>query len=556
MEKEEFVKKFEGWLTELKGKKLPYISGQNAITIIDYDKSEKKVIYEKKGTTKSLSLDRFDAAISALLIGESVHIDTVYTSGGNDRTVIETMLAYTPHIGHIKKRSEKKKKELLFFKSEISLLGELVNLDDPSFEHLFQSDHQQDQETETLVYSVPVYKPFILLAGISGTGKTRFVREQAKMSCPDGSNYKLIPVRPDWHEPSDLLGYISRLSESPLFIATECLQFIINAWKHIFQCQPTRNEDSISLTENNLQQVVPYWICLDEMNLAPVEQYFSDFLSILETRTWHVEKNQHTYFCDPLIGPYLFNEIDEQSLSESLSVDLNGDLWKFFKHVGIPLPFNMVLAGTVNMDETTHGFSRKVIDRTITLDHEEFFPNDFTKFFNPDFRPTKLTFPVITAGSDQKLLSRTFDSDGSRTIDFLTAVNEALTDTPFKLAYRALNELLLSVITIVPSTEQELIAVWDDFVMTKILPRIEGDIDKLTPFHATEGTVLTKLEDVLSEMFSTVWSGEQRIDFYRNPINKEAADSAERIYIDCRSKKKISWMIRRLEVTSFTNFWP
>ena len=76
-------------------------------------------------------------------------------------------------------------------------------------------------------------KPFLLLAGISGTGKTRFVREQAASHRGgDLTNYCLIPVRPDWHEPSDLLGYISRIGQNGArYVVTDLLRFIVLAWQ-------------------------------------------------------------------------------------------------------------------------------------------------------------------------------------------------------------------------------------------------------------------------------------------------------------------------------------
>lgn len=80
---------------------------------------------------------------------------------------------------------------------------------------------------------ISLSKPFLLLAGISGTGKTRFVREQAKATGQFSETYCLISVRPDWHEPSDLLGYISRLNGVAEYITTDVLQFIAKAWRGI-----------------------------------------------------------------------------------------------------------------------------------------------------------------------------------------------------------------------------------------------------------------------------------------------------------------------------------
>ena len=103
-------------------------------------------------------------------------------------------------------------------------------------------------------------KPFLLLAGISGTGKSRIVRELAR-ACWDGDdaeylsqkprNFEMIQVKPNWHDSSELIGYVSRVSGTPVFVAGDFLKFIARAWE---------------------EPDVPYFLCLDEMNLAPVEQ--------------------------------------------------------------------------------------------------------------------------------------------------------------------------------------------------------------------------------------------------------------------------------------------
>ena len=103
-------------------------------------------------------------------------------------------------------------------------------------------------------------KPFIILAGISGTGKTRFVRQQAERIGLD--NYCLVSVRPDWHEPSDLLGYISHLGSQPKYITTDVLCFIVQAWKHIVDSGFDLKAGKV--TEEKLNKIRPYWLCLDE----------------------------------------------------------------------------------------------------------------------------------------------------------------------------------------------------------------------------------------------------------------------------------------------------
>ena len=116
-------------------------------------------------------------------------------------------------------------------------------------------------------------KPFLLLAGISGTGKSRIVRELARACWEEGSedykaqkprNFEMVQVKPNWHDSSELLGYVSRIGADKdgngvTFVAGDFLKFIARAWE---------------------EQDVPYFLCLDEMNLAPVEQYFAEYLSV------------------------------------------------------------------------------------------------------------------------------------------------------------------------------------------------------------------------------------------------------------------------------------
>ena len=375
-------------------------------------------------------------------------------------------------------------------------------------------------------------KPFLILAGISGTGKTRFVRQQAARTGLD--NYCLVSVRPDWHEPSDLLGYISHLGSKPKYITTDVLRFIVQAWKHIadngFELKTGK------VIEKQLNDIQPYWLCLDEMNLAPVEQYFADYLSILETRQW----NGEVYQCDPLLKSSVLENIQPTDLG----LDEGDILWDHFKENGISIPFNLIVAGTVNMDETTHGFSRKVLDRALSFDFNEFYPNDFNAYFSPSAQNKIFTYPIYSDAS----LSLNFASPFvQESCEFLSEVNSVLKNSPFELAYRALNELLLSVKCINPKNEIELQSVWDDFLMMKVLPRIEGDSEKLD-FYG-EKSLLTNLEAIMREQLSAIWEGKKRIDLFRE------TNEGDVIQIECRSKAKISWMQTKLEKFGFTHFW-
>src|SRR5690554_1963622 len=419
--------------------------------------------------------------------------------------------------------------------------------------------------------SCSLSKPFLLLAGISGTGKTRFVREQAKASGSLDETYCLTSVRPGWHEPSDLLGYISRLNGAAEYITTDVLQFIAKAWRAIADSGLTVEvQDSDDLGErlvvtgelDALDKVLPYWLCLDEMNLAPVEQYFADYLSVLETREWRWSGDSFTYSCDALLKPATIKEVaDKEKLREALGFDSAqyDELWADICQYGLGIPFNLLVAGTVNMDETTHGFSRKVIDRALSFDFGAFFPNDYNDFFTPTSCNKRFSYPIWSHAS-QADLANTFDADGAKTVAFLSAVNEVLKNTPLELAFRALNELLLAVASSQPQDDLTLKAVWDDFMMCKVLPRIEGDTAKLTTSNRKD--LLEELSTVLSDQLASIWQAEQgdmnqRPDLYREKIVADGATDEEKVLrIPCRSKAKLQWMSDRLASATFTSFWP
>lgn len=161
-------------------------------------------------------------------------------------------------------------------------------------------------------------KPFVILAGISGTGKTRLVKlfAEALGATRDNGQFTLIPVRPDWSDPADLLGYkdlSGRFQPGPIT-------------KVFVEARQPENQHK------------PYFICLDEMNLARVEHYFSDLLSVMETQEWREGK----ITTQDLISPTLLDTLEDQEEYGSLGI-----------------PENVFSIGTVNMDETTHPFSKK-----------------------------------------------------------------------------------------------------------------------------------------------------------------------------------------------------
>lgn len=568
MQIEEALSKSRMWIDQLVGKELQYITGRNTSVINNVDWDDEGKIFVSRGEGQiTIRFERIAAVISKLINGHPVHVDTILRSGSNDRSVIETIIANFPPVGFMlpnKGRNKRKNKVLQWLNKEIHSLGNIVDISADEFAELSLSI----SEIKNAQF---LSKPFLLLAGISGTGKTRFVREQAKTSQQFADTYCLTSVRPDWHEPSDLLGYISRLNGAAEYITTDVLQFIAKAWRAIadsgltVEVQESENQGERLVVAGEravLEQVLPYWLCLDEMNLAPVEQYFADYLSVLETREWCWTGDSFTYSSDALLKPATIKEVaDNEKLRKELGFDSEeyDELWADICQYGLGIPFNLLVAGTVNMDETTHGFSRKVIDRALSFDFGAFFPNDYNDFFTPTSCNKRLSYPIWSHARQADLAS-TFDADGANTVAFLSAVNAVLKNTPFELAFRALNELLLAVASSQPKDELTLKAVWDDFMMCKVLPRIEGDTDKLTTSNRKD--LLEELSAVLSDQLAPIWQAEQvdknqRPDLYREKIVADGVPDEEKIlFIPCRSKAKLKWMSDRLASATFTSFWP
>jgi hypothetical protein len=575
MKIEDALNKSRAWIDQLVGKELQYITGRNTsvITRIDWEDEGKIIVARGEGQV-TIRFERIVAVLSKLIKGHPTHVDTVLRSGSNDRSVIETIIANFPPVGFMRPnqgRNKSKNKVIQWLNEDIHPLGAIKDISLNEFADLSLSIVEVN-----IAQALP--KPFLLLAGISGTGKTRFVREQAKATGQFNETYCLTSVRPDWHEPSDLLGYISRLSNSgeAEYITTDVLQFIAKAWRAIadngltIAVQNINDQGErlmVSGERDALAAVLPYWLCLDEMNLAPVEQYFADYLSVLETREWCWDEDVFTYSSDALLKPATINAVaDTDKLRKDLGFegDAYDTLWPLICTHGLAIPFNLMVAGTVNMDETTHGFSRKVIDRALSFDFGEFFPNNYDDFFAPNSCNKLLSYPILSHAQKSDL-NTTCDVDGTKTLAFLTAVNSVLKNTPFELAYRALNELLLAVANTNPQEELSLQAVWDDFMMCKVLPRIEGDSDKLSVLSASASTnqsLLDALKDVLQLQLAPIWdkpkdAADARPDLYRErKVNEAASDADNIIRIACRSKSKLDWMRQRLASATFTSFWP
>ena len=325
-------------------------------------------------------------------------------------------------------------------------------------------------------------KPFLLLAGISGTGKSRIVKQMAFESCPDipalrsdktaPGNYELIEVKPNWHDSSELLGYESEIG-GPHYVVTPFVRFLVKSMRY---------------------PDVPFFVCMDEMNLAPVEQYFAEFLSVLESRKL---LSDGTITSEPLIKADIFSKYADQ-LHRDLDItdtETYKAVYDRLKNDGLRLPSNLIVVGTVNMDETTHQFSRKVIDRAMTIEmniedaetpFKNFFEGGDALHYYDNPQPKDLFLPKVVQASEALSILDAEDASylKENVPRLLHSLNSALNGTPFKIAYRVQNELILYFFSLREENPDEaaealLAQAMDAILMMKVLPRIEGDEDLL-----------------------------------------------------------------------------
>ena len=366
-------------------------------------------------------------------------------------------------------------------------------------------------------------KPFLLLAGISGTGKSRIVRELAFKSCPeflrdaDGTtpgNYCMIEVKPNWHDSSELLGYYSHISKEYQY--TNFIKFLVKAM---------------------MFPDVPFFVCLDEMNLAPVEQYFAEFLSVLETRK-KVGDRIHT---GALVKPEYFKELQNAESGDGYiftqwfpeikrNIPYNIYTNPTLAQVGLTLPDNVFIIGTVNMDDTTHQFSRKVLDRAMTIEMNGGKLSDmFGQSHNLEYLPEEDIWDVnkfipeyVTADEVIAVNPDTAEELKTKLPERLEEINEVLKDTPFVVSYRVLNELVIytgNLLNDGMSIDEAIDEAVNQIVLMKILPRIEGDEDMFIVkgaaenrleqlAHLVSGATKAKLEEMnnrLSTGFTRFW---------------------------------------------------
>ena len=181
---------------------------------------------------------------------------------------------------------------------------------------------------------------------------------------------------------------------------------------------------------------------------------------------------------------------------EDIGLTLPNKVETRLRKKGLTLPKNLIVMGTVNMDETTFSFSRKVLDRAMSIEMNEVSYDDFIE------GKTEYDIPKLTA-QNGLLVNRPISAqevkesiESQEVMDFLKGVNDILEGTPFKLGYRAANEAILYVAADKQFGTNDLKAALDNFTLMKILSRIEGDDSKLVTQQGDK--LLDKLYELLS----------------------------------------------------------
>lgn len=284
-----------------------------------------------------------------------------------------------------------------------------------------------------------VTKPFVLLSGLSGSGKSKLAEAFAKWICEDEDQYALIPVGADWTNREPLLGYPNALKDNEYVKPdNDALDLLIRA---------TKNDKK------------PYFLILDEMNLSHVERYFADFLSTMESNNYI-----------PLHK--IENEVNAIPRT-------------------IRLPKNLFIVGTVNIDETTYMFSPKVLDRANTIEFRVDY-DEIESFLN---NPTDVDLEKLNGSG--AVMSRSFvrsatqmDDDGNKIVEsyrldpetqkIITNFFKELQKSGAEFGYRTAFEMSKLIFKLKEFGLTEINQQLDIAIMQKMLPKLHGSRSKLS----------------------------------------------------------------------------
>jgi len=336
-----------------------------------------------------------------------------------------------------------------------------------------------------------ITKPFVILTGLAGSGKTKLAQSFIQWICESEEQYKIVPVGADWINREPLLGYPNGLNIAEYVTPDNgVLELILEATGH---------------------QDKPYFLVLDEMNLSHVERYFADFLSIMESSD----------------SIKLYTGADRTSTN-----GLNIPQTIFW-------PKNLFIIGTVNIDETTYMFSPKVLDRANVIEFR-LDENDLSRFLS---NPKKLDLAQLAgngAGMAASFLAMSHEND--------TTANEELNNTLvlfFKelksigaeFGYRSAFEIHLLYAQLAKIDQDLSLNEKVDFaLMQKLLPKLHGSRSKIVKtlealiklcLHDTSEFNIAKLENIQLTNVKYKVSFDKLKRMYFNVLNNGFTSYAE-----------------------------
>ncbi|MBC2607495.1 McrB family protein [Pelagicoccus albus] len=395
---------------------------------------------------------------------------------------------------------------------------------------------QHPVEFSSIVYSDRIFKaiatkPFAILTGASGTGKTKLAEALAEHfrnseEIEEATNSAIVPVGADWTDNRNVLGFVNHLRDEgppnnrPIYQSTKVLDLLLEA---------------------NRNAAVPYFLILDEMNLSHVERYFADFLSTMEQKDGKLSLHDE--------GP---REVSDYTLPR-----FSGDT------LGVPrklsYPKNLFVIGTVNIDETTYMFSPKVLDRANVIEFtiDESAIEEFLKGPGPYPAVEKAANGIAEAFLALALKARNDTEEAgldALPVSVKEPVNQHILDLfkilkagRFEFAFRSSNEVLRYLKVCRHLSENK--EAWDagdwkkdldDQVLQKLLPKLHGSVGRI-------GKLLAELARYCEQ-------GTAREDEEAEPKLKEVSDFKTEGATFPNSLKKLQSMAATLLDEQFVSF--
>lgn len=426
------------------------IENSNDLTVDDLGKILKEAYTSAGDNQKVVTIHVFGIKFGKLILEKGYKINEIITKAGLNASYATEV---SKGVGIYKYIAENLKKTDIVLSNSANEKNVLLRAP-----KVFYLKHFITNKIHSRYILSLLAKPFVILSGNSGTGKTRialrFSKYLEKQTDTGINNTLLIPVGADWTDNTKILGYFNPLANEGKgeYVKSEILTFLELA---------------------NENPSIPFFLILDEMNLSHVERYFSDFLSAMESGK-------------PILL-YKKPENCECAVPEK-----------------IMLPENLFVTGTVNIDETTYMFSPKVLDRANVI---EFKPemNDVLEnlVFDSSSDKEETAEPGVAEGFMQLankirsgIVPDGLKAELEKAKPVLESVYQILEKSGFEFAYRTAKEIRLyaaaSFETVEDKSQFNINSVIDQQIVQKILPKIHGNKKQI-------GNLLSELKDELEK---------------------------------------------------------